>query len=89
VRLERARIEVASSQTRNHFLEENAVMNARQIVRDAIIRKKLLHWKNVAQTSNYHKDTCSPSRARKNFWRLCARYPEIAAKLGLDVGSVY
>jgi hypothetical protein len=32
---------------------------------------------------------CPPSRARKNYWRLYARYPEIAAKLGLTVLSVY
>jgi len=89
LRLERARIEVASRTAQNNFLEENAVMNARKPIRDAIIRKKILHWKNVAQTSNYHKDICPPSRARKNFWRLCARYPEIAARLGLDEGSVY
>jgi len=32
---------------------------------------------------------CPPSRARKNYWRLYARYPEIAARLGLTELSVY
>jgi hypothetical protein len=31
----------------------------------------------------------SRDRARKNFWRLLRSYPEIAAKLGLNDGSVY
>ena len=65
-------------------------MNARKPIRDAIIRKKFWHWKMLAlnQSTSYGQ-SCPPSRARKNFWRLCARYPEIAARLGLDEGSVY
>jgi hypothetical protein len=69
-------------------LEENAVMNARKPIRDAIIRKKFWHWKRLALNQSAY-GSCPPSRARKNFWRLCARYPEIAAKLGLNEGSVY
>ena len=64
-------------------------MNARPAVRDAIIRKRLSHWKTVALNPSYYKDVCPPSRARKNFWRLCARYPEIAARCGYTEGSVY
>ena len=64
-------------------------MNAREPVREAIIRKKFWHWKAVALSRSPHGQSCPPSRARKNFWRLCARYPEIAAKLGLNEGSVY
>ncbi len=30
-----------------------------------------------------------PARARKNFWRLWARYPEIMQRLGLSELSVY
>jgi hypothetical protein len=88
-RLKRARIEVASRTAQNNFLEENAVMNARKPVRDAIIRKRFWHWKAVALTRSSYGQSCPPSRARKNFWRLCARYPEIAADLGLNEGSVY
>ena len=66
-------------------------MNARKIVRDTIIRKKFIYWKDVAHNPDYYKGkgTCPPSRARKNYWRLCARYPEIMMKLGWDEGSVY
>jgi hypothetical protein len=69
--------------------EEKSVMNARKPVRDAIIKKKFWYWKDIAKQPSRYSTSCPPSRARKNFWRLCARYPEIAAKLGLNEGSVY
>jgi hypothetical protein len=89
LRLERARIEVASRTAQNNFLEENAAMNARKPIRDAIIKKKFWDWKDIAKQPSRYSTSCPPSRARKNFWRLCARYPEIAGKLGLNEGSVY
>ena len=64
-------------------------MNARKPIRDAIITKKFWYWKDVAKHPSRYSTSCPPSRARKNFWRLCVRYPEIAAKLGLNEGSVY
>jgi len=63
-------------------------MNARKPIRDAIIRTKLWHWKAIALNRSFY-GSGTPSQARKNFWRLCARYPEIAAELGLNEGSVY
>jgi hypothetical protein len=64
-------------------------MNARKPIRDAIIRKKFWYWKDIAKHQSRYSTSCPPSRARKNFWRLCTHYPEIAAKLGLNEGSVY
>lgn len=67
-------------------------MNARKVVRDTIIRKKFIYWKDVARNPACYrgtKGTCPPSRARKNYWRLCAKYPEIMSKLGWDEASVY
>lgn len=64
-------------------------MNARKPIRDAIIKKKFWYWKDIAKQASCYSTSCPPSQARKNFWRLCARYPEIAAKLGLNEGSVY
>ena len=63
-------------------------MNARKLIRDAIIRKKILHWRNAARSPNLYKNI-SPSRARKNCWRLIGRYPEIAKRVGVDEASVY
>jgi hypothetical protein len=62
-------------------------MNARKIVQDTLIRKKIIHWKHLASSPSSDKSTAH--RARKNFWRLAARYPEILLKLGWDEGSVY
>ncbi len=64
-------------------------MNARKVVRDTLIRKKIIRWRNIAQNADPYKNVCPPSQARKNYWRLCARYPEIMLKLGWDEGSVY
>lgn len=62
-------------------------MNARKIVREAMIRKKILHWKSAALNPSHYGDIPS-SRAKKNYWRLCARYPDIMMQLGLNEGSV-
>jgi len=69
-------------------LEGNTVMNGRKPIRDAIIGKKILHWRNAARSPNFYKNI-SPSRARRNFWRLIGRYPEIAMQLGVHEASVY
>ena len=63
-------------------------MNARRVIRDIIIAKKLQRFALIGR----HKfiEPCYPrARARKNYWRLFRRYPEIAARLGLNEGSVY
>jgi len=64
-------------------------MNARHVVRNALIRKKIVRWRSIARGFASNTGNCSPSRARKNYWRLCARYPEIMLSLGWDEGSVY
>jgi hypothetical protein len=63
-------------------------MNARPAVRDALIKRKMLHWREIARFK-CHGHICPPWQARKNYWRLIARYPEIAASLGFTAASVY
>jgi hypothetical protein len=63
-------------------------MHARQEFREPIISKKMHRWLMIAKYPLVNPK-CPPARARKNFWRLCARYPEIMQKLGLDEVSVY
>jgi hypothetical protein len=63
-------------------------MNGRQLIREALIRQKIVHWRNAARSPGFYKNI-SPSRARRNFWRLCSNYPDIARRLGLDEASVY
>jgi len=62
-------------------------MRARPEVRDALIRFKIKRWKTIA-LNPLAFGGYSVSRARKNYWRLCARYPEIMTKLGLSATSV-
>jgi hypothetical protein len=33
--------------------------------------------------------SCPPARARRNYWRLCAKHQEIMVKSGLSILSVY
>ena len=61
-------------------------MRARPQVRDILIAHKLRYWSLRAQ---YAFPDCSVSRARRNFLRLLARYPEIARRLGMTVLSAY
>jgi len=64
-------------------------MNGRQAIRFAIISRKMQHWAMVARNPKAYSHICQPSRARRNYWRLIARYPEIAARLGFNEASVY
>ena len=68
--------------------EENTEMNGRKPIREALIRQKIVHWRNAARSPSFYKNI-PPLRARKNYWRLCSNYPNIARRLGLDEASVY
>jgi hypothetical protein len=63
-------------------------MHARPQIREILIAKKMKRWCLIAQY-RFVDPSCPPSRARKNFWRLLAKYPQIASKLGLSEVSVY
>jgi hypothetical protein len=63
-------------------------MHARPEIRQILIAKKLKRWALISKYP-YVDPSCPPSRARRNFHRLCARHPQIAAKLGLSAASVY
>jgi hypothetical protein len=63
-------------------------MHARPEIREILIIKKLRRWQLIARYPFVDK-SCPPARARRNFWRLCAKHPEIAIRLGLSATSVY
>lgn len=63
-------------------------MRARKQVRDILVARKMLRWCNVARYPQLDPN-CPPGRARKNFWYLWRKYPEIAAKLGLHEWSCF
>jgi hypothetical protein len=62
-------------------------MRARPEVRDGLIAFKIRRWRIIA-LNPLAFDGYSATQARKNYWRLCARYPEIMTKLGLSATSV-
>ena len=63
-------------------------MHARPEIREVLIGMKLRRWCLIS-THPFVDKSCPPARARRNYWRLLAKYPEIAAKLGLSEISVY
>jgi hypothetical protein len=48
-----------------------------------LVAKKIRYWWVVAH-SRLIDPSCPTWRARKNYARLCAKYPEIMTKLGLN-----
>jgi hypothetical protein len=63
-------------------------MHARPEIREILIVKKLRRWALIAKYPAVDP-SCPPSRARRNYWRLCAKHPQIASKFGLSATSVY
>jgi hypothetical protein len=63
-------------------------MRARPEVREILIAHKLRYWSLRAQYPSCFPN-CRPSRARRNFLRLLAKYPQIGKRLGLTVLSAY
>jgi hypothetical protein len=71
---------------RVHFLVHS--WYARPQIREKLIEQKMLRWRRIAKYSRLDS-TCLPARARRNYWRLCARYPELMRRMGLSELSVY
>ncbi len=56
-------------------------MNARKEIRDHLIAAHMKRWLDIARCPIMN--TRVPTwKARKNFWSLCRKHPEIAACLG-------
>jgi len=62
-------------------------MRARPEVKEAMIAAKIRRWRTIAK--NPQGFDIPPAIARRNYWRLCKRYPEIMEKLGYTSTSVY
>ena len=63
-------------------------INGRPEIREILIIKKLRYWQSI---SRYRciEPSYPRARARRNYWRLLRKYPEIAGKIGLKAASVY
>ena len=56
-------------------------MNARKEIRDHLIAARMKQWVDIARCPLVNL-RCPTWRARKNFWSLCRKHPEIASRLG-------
>jgi hypothetical protein len=63
-------------------------MNARPQVRELLISKKMRRWCLIARHPAVDP-RCPTSRARKNYARLCSRYPSTMKNLGLHEFSAF
>jgi hypothetical protein len=63
-------------------------MHARPEIQEILIAKKMKRWIMIARHPAVYPHY-SASKARRNFWRLIAKHPELATRLGLSVASVY
>jgi hypothetical protein len=63
-------------------------MHARPQVQEILIRKKMQRWLLIAKHP-FMDRSCPAWRARKNYQRLCAKYPEIMQSLGLNEFSAF
>jgi hypothetical protein len=63
-------------------------MNARPQVREILISKKMQRWLMIAKYPQVYPQW--PTwRARKNYRRLCAKYPEIMQRMKLNEFSAF
>jgi len=63
-------------------------MHARPEIRQHLLAAKMKRWALIGTYPSAHANY-PPSRARRNFSRLFARYPEIARRLGMTALSAY
>jgi hypothetical protein len=70
------------------LLEEIEEMHARPEVREILIALKLRRWSRIAQNPSAYPN-CSPSKARRNFLKLLAKYPDLGRRLNLTIASAY
>lgn len=63
-------------------------MRARPQLRQHLLAAKMKRWALIGCNPSAFPH-CPASKARRNFSRLLAKYPELAARLGLDVLSAY
>lgn len=63
-------------------------MRARPLLHEHLVSIAMQKWTLMGRYPSGHPKT-SVARARRNFSRLLAKYPQIAERLGLDALSAY
>jgi hypothetical protein len=61
-------------------------MNCREEIREHLIAERMRRWLMIAK-SIYPK--CPRWRARRNFWYLCRKYPDLCRRIGCSETSVF
>jgi hypothetical protein len=62
-------------------------MNARKEIRYHLLAERMTYWLMVARTPLMNTK-CPTWRARRNFWYLCRKYPDLSRCLGVNELSV-
>jgi hypothetical protein len=63
-------------------------MRARTELVEILVSRKLRRWALISKFPIIDP-SCSPARARRNYWRLLKKHPAVGKKLGLTIASVY
>jgi len=63
-------------------------MRARPQLRQHLLARSMQKWALIGRHPSAYPN-CPASRARRNFARLLAKYPQIAERLGIDALSAY
>ena len=68
--------------------ENSQEMNCREEIREHLIAEKMKFWLMIARTPVI-KPNIPTWRARRNFWYLCRKYPDLSRRIGCDETSVF
>ena len=63
-------------------------MHARPEIRERLLCSKLWRWARIGSNPHLYSN-CSASRARRNYAKLFARYPDLARRMNLTIASAY
>jgi hypothetical protein len=63
-------------------------MNSRPEIREHLIAERMRFWHGICRVPLL-KPSCPRWRARKNYWTLLRRYPDLAKRIGLTATSVF
>jgi hypothetical protein len=63
-------------------------MRAKPQLREHLLATKMKRWAIIGRCPTAYPN-CSPARARRNFSRLLAKYPDLARQMNLDILSAY
>jgi hypothetical protein len=63
-------------------------MRAKPQLREHLLATKMKRWAIIGRCPSAYPN-CSPARARRNFSRLLAKYPDLARQMNLDILSAY